>query len=611
MTKEEYSNLPSDEQEEFINNGGIISVVAPSQGVIISPLVEVKEVAPPQPEPQERAVEVPSSPLQHDTFTDEREKGFDISDPVELLFLLDDDIKSGLVTLHPWQIEYMLDFAAGGQSDDHPFQSIVRACNGSGKDKYVIAACIVWLCMRYKLSRGVITSSSGVQLDNQTDVYIEQLCKAANKKFADGREEIWKCNYRYYYCLITESPILLFATDEAGKAEGYHPLGSGRKMALFESEAKSVPDDIYVAMSRCTGYTHRALVSTPGLPLGHFYDIDRTSVDRRQISSVYDIKPIDWILYHITAYDCPHIKKNAIEMDKRDLPGGEHGAAFKSKILAEFGTTDEMVVIPYIYIQKSIDNKIPWISEPYNKGGLDLSDGGAETVLVVRNGNKLLKVIPFRFDNTEDTINFLEEKFTENNLRHKDAIVNADCCGIGKPMINALKRRGWANMRFIDSRSAASEKRTYKNRGTELFFHVRALMEHRELIIYRDDQLIKQLAGRYYKMDINNVHCLLTKLEQRSHGYHSPDRADAFNLAFWDYKSTYSYDVKELPFDAAPETTNKVVGDFDLKSWAYGTNEERRPYQNPVKKMKEQDFEDLQDEIRQINNQRRGNLVLS
>jgi hypothetical protein len=282
---------------------------------------------------------------------------------------------------------------------------------------------------------------------------------------------------------------------------------------------------------------------------------------------------------------------------KRDLPGGEFGAAFKSQVLAEFGTTDEMVVVPYIFVTKAINNKIDWIQEPYNTGGLDLSDGGAETVLAIRNGNRLLKMIPFRFDNTEDTIDFLEDKFDKEGLRNREALIFADCCGIGKPMINSLKRKGWSNMRYVDSRHKARESRVYANLGTELFFNVRKLLERKELILFKDDLLIRQLSTRYYKITTNNIHALLTKLEQRSRGYPSPDRADAFNLAFWNYKTTVDDTAEQKPFETPSlAESNKVEGDFDLTQWAYRNTKKMQPEHVS-------DTDDLREQLLEINKQ--------
>jgi len=592
MTIEEFGKLSAPDQETFINDGGTISsesmvksgsnqtaeVCCDSSVVTES---EEQQVASPSTESFLSASQSSVSPTVEtaqpasDFNTEQWTEGFDIKDPVELLFMLDDDIKSGQVTLHPWQAQFMYDFALDSHCKDNPFYAAVRAANGSGKDKYIVAACVVWLCMRYSLSRGVVTNGSGTQLDNQTEKYIRYLCQRANAIFAGGKELIWKCNYRYYECIVTHSPIVLFATDEPNKAEGYHPLKANGKMAIFASEAKAIPDTIFTALTRCTGFTHRVDVSSPGLPMGYFYNVCTNSLKRKELKSIVDLPPASVVEYHVTAFDCPHITPNEIKSFADKLPSGEQDPVYKSGILAEFTTTDEMVVIPYGFIHWAVNkakDELTWIQEPFNKAGLDLSDGGAETVLVVRNGNKHLKTIPFKFENTQDTIAFLEDKFAENGLDDKEALVFADCCGIGKPMIDALKRRGWSNMRYVDSRSKSSDKRVYFNRGTELFFNVRVLLERHELIVSYDKLLIAQLSGRYYKLKDGSVRQLLTKLEQRSRGYPSPDRADAFNLAFWDYKSTrvfsdYRSEAPSAPFGVEKEE-EKPTNEFSLKAWA-------------------------------------------
>jgi hypothetical protein len=618
VTKEDFSKLSPALQESFIEGGGLIEVsqsVAPLDGgfphsfppvespsPVVSVLPTDEHIEKEQPQ---QVLNSSTAVVDSSTYAD----GFDIENPVELLFMLDKEIqkgrKNGGVDLHPWQVKFMLDFAEGGSSDKNPFQAIVRACNGSGKDKYIIAPCVVWLCMKHKKAIGVVTSSSGAQLDNQTCRYIKQLCEALNSKLGS---QVWNTKYRHYVCDFGTgyediSEIFCYATDEAGKAEGYHPTAYGAKMGIFVSEDKTVPDEINVALNKCTGYTHRAHVSTPGLPMGHFFNYDATAVPREALDSVKDAKPIDWIRYLVTAYECSHIQPEYIEQMKRDLPGGEFGAAFKSQVLAEFGTTDEMVVVPYIYVSKSINAKIPWIEEPYNTAGLDLSDGGAETVLLIRNGNKHIKTIPFRFDNTEDTLDFLEEQFEREGLKNREALIFADCCGIGKPMINSLKRKGWSNMRYVDSRHKAREPRVYSNLGTELFFNVRKLLENNELIVQRDDLLIRQLSTRYYKINTSNIHALLTKLEQRSRGFPSPDRADAFNLAFWNYKSTKTYEENDdtVLFGEEPKLkVEDVVGDFDEHSWATREMPKFR-----VENVAKSDLEDLQEELSAYNKQRK------
>lgn len=613
MTTEEFSKLSTEEQEFFINSGGLLSQVPVPD--VTTNTQDKSNTGTNIPQP----VTLSSTEATHSPPVDEQKSGdssngeeaisslqtseivFDFEDPVEMLLLLDDSIRNGKVTLHDWQIQWLLDFAKSGQSDSRPFQSVVRACNGSGKDKYLIAPAAVWLCMKHKKARAVVTSSSGVQLDNQTCSYIEHLCNSANAKFGG---KVWKVNYRYYECLASESPIVCYATDEPGKAEGFHPFEYGAKMGIFVSEDKSVPDEINIALNKCTGYTHRAHVSTPGNAFGHFFDYCSTAIDRKSIKSAEEVKPEDWIQYHVTAFDCPHLSTAYINQMKRDLPGGENGPAYKSQVLAEFCTTDEMVVIPYTYIwqaKRMSDEK--WVPETYNKAGLDLSDGGDETVLIVRNGNKVMNIIPFRFDNTEDTVEFLQEKFTEHKLVHPEALIFADCGGIGKPILDRLKRLGWSNIRYCDNRAKSLRPKTYKNWGAESWFNFGTLLKQREIILPDDGILTKQLSTRYYKIIDGAVHQLLSKIEMRSRGYPSPDRADACVLAFADYKSDFVAKAdakKEKPFEVEEKDKTQVKSEFSLRGSIQGKKDYKRTYRvNGGQK----DFSDLQEEIAELNKQ--------
>lgn len=600
MTKQDFILLSQQEQEEFINNGGVfdsvvdtnlqagVSLASPTVVCATVPDVESSGCSFDSPQP------APPSPNSI-VFGSGEFDGFDIKNPLELLFLVNERIRTGKVKLHQWQIDFLLDFASKDFTKENPFQAIVRACNGSGKDRFIVAPCAVWLCMRWKKSIAVVTSSSGAQLDKQTCRYIKNLCEDINRQF---NTELWNCKYREYSLDFgdgSKSYIYSYATDEPSKAEGYHPEDDGSKMAILVSEDKSVPDDINVALNKCTGYTHRVHVSTPGLRLGHFYDYDCIAIERKSLTTSLEVSATDWIKYHIRASDCTHIPLSYVKQMERDLPGGKFGSAFMSQVEAEFGTTDEMVVIPYTYIWRAVHKPSAWIPSLYNTGGLDLSDGGAETVLSIRNGNKLLKVIPFKFEDTQDTIEFLDEQFRENNLNHSEALIYADSVGMGKPMLDSLKRKGWKNVRYIDSRNTPRYPKTYLNRGSELFFNLRSLLEYNEIILVNDELLMKQLGGRYYKITAKGVHQLLSKQEQKSKGYPSPDRADSVNLCFWDYKlSAFSEESKSpsdesvKPFDI-PED-KKVVSSFDTRSWATKNQSKWKPEQ-------QNSFSFIEDEI--------------
>lgn len=618
MTKSEFISLSLDKQETFINAGGIISVdeSLPSTGSqvgevthrpqlvsgfsntqpdsILECVISRENIEPAgsslsqaiSPEKEQNKVVLPQTNVVSQNIISTGPDicdGLMIADSVDLLYLVDDEIqkgeKNGGVNLASWQIQIMLDFADGRHNQDHPFQAVVRACNGSGKDKYVIAACAVWLCMRYKNTLCPITSSSGFQLDNQTCKHTKRLCEAVNRFFG---VELWECKYRNYTFRFDkndhefDSQIVCYATDEAGKAEGFHPTVKGRRMGIFASEDKTIPDEINAALNKCTGYTHRVHASTPGKSYGHFYDYCQMAVNRKVIKDVKSIDPSDWLQYHVTGAMCPYRGKNARKLAIMNTPGGENSSAFKSQEDAEFGNDEgEMVAIPYTYVWQACRNtsNTNWACEDYNSAGVDLSDGGDETSLAVRNGNKLLCVVPFKFDNTEDTIAFLIEKFKEYSLDNSKSRINGDCIGIGKPILDRLKRLGWKNIRYFDSRASAYNPGVYKNRNSESWFKFRRLLEQNEIILIQDKVLEKQLGTRHYKLVDGKIHQMLSKIEEKKLGHSSPDRADSVLYAFWDYESLFvEEEIKEenLPFKYTESEVDALKADFDMRIWAKG-----------------------------------------
>jgi hypothetical protein len=475
---------------------------------------------------------------------------FDFEDPVDMLLVLDDELRMGRTTLHGWQMRVMKDFAVETIAAA-PYCAVVRTCNGAGKDSKLIAPSSVWMANRYENCDCIVTSASSTQLDRQTAPRIHQLCTALNAKF--GRE-IWKLNYRFYSNTETGSNIVLFVTDEAGRAEGWHPRVDNAQLAIFTSEAKSITEEIFHALARCTGFTKRMDCSTPGLPVGHFFDRCTRG---------------NWKKYHITAYDCPHLNGEYIEQCKEDY-GGESSALFKSMVMAEFATTDDLVVIPYDRVWRAIHKPITThFEEEFNTGGLDLAAGGDENTFVVRNGNKVLKVYGFRLQDTAVTVRHLEKLFADNGMKNPNSYIFGDAGGLGKPILDQLKDRGWLNIRYVLNQGTPKDKKIYYNRGAELWFHTGRLFENGEVIIPNDGLLQKQLAARYYKLTPDNRVQMESKLVARSKGHCSPDRADALVLSFSNYKTKFNRDgeeVRELPMKKPKPV--EAVEEFTMKGWA-------------------------------------------
>lgn len=475
-------------------------------------------------------------------------EAFDFEDPTELVCFFDSFINLGKINLHKWQAEIGQELAQAKPTSQHPYKFALCAANGSGKDKFIIVPFVIWFAMCKVRSLSIITSSSGVQLTAQTENHVKQLAEAANAHFG---ESIFKINQRFIKCLKSGSEIRFFATDEAGKAEGYHPLEPGAEMAIIVNEGKSVTPDIFGALRRCTGYNYWLNVSSPGEPSADFY---------RAFTNWKHKRKVDF-------YDCPHMSQEDFDEDKREL--GEHSALFRSKWLALFTTVGGNVVISQDSIEKCI--KVNQFQE-YNhkfkhwpkRVGIDLAAGGDENSVQIWIGNKRVFHEEWREKDTTLTADRIDRILTSQQIPKDHSYIKADDGGVGHAIIDMLRRKGWSIRRVLNQSAAKRKKNEFGNHGAEMWFSVGRLIEEQLILLPIDDsKLVEQLGQRYYKQQASQGRITLqSKIEAKAEGKPSPDRADGMVLALEDLR------VEDFLAD------DKVVSNAKLRSKLGITQEE-------------------------------------
>jgi hypothetical protein len=454
-------------------------------------------------------------------------QALDFESSVEMLATIDPNVREQKVVLHKWQVEEAekLCLTNPKPTSKHPFKYALCAANGSGKDAFVIAPFAVWfICCKVR-SLVVITSASGVQLSNQTENYIRGFSEKVNSWAREVYgQDIIKIRKRHITCLLSGSEIFLFATDEEGKAEGYHPMEPDAEMAIIVNEAKSVPPEIFRALKRCTGYNYWINISTPGEPIGDFYDSFENWPNKRRVDY----------------FDCPHQSPTEFEEDRRVL--GEHSPLFRSKWLALFTFIGGKYVINQEALAKlkraNIDGKVKALKQDWPlRVGIDiaLSGNGDETVISIWRGNKQAGQRAFKSSDATVVAGNIEHYLAEYKIKKDHPHIFADDGGVGRAVISILNRRGW-NIKRILNNSAAMNKKGYRNRGAELWFKFSRLIEACGLIFQPDEKLYKQVASRKYKESEAGIDKLQleSKRSMISQGLPSPDRADAAVLAFAD-----------------------------------------------------------------------------
>ena len=458
-------------------------------------------------------------------------KAFAFDDPVEMLYTIDETFRTGQRNLHLWQIEELYRLAgktATGQrqytyTKASPLKYQLCACNGSGKDAFIIAPFVVWKLLCSIRCRIVVTSSSYQQLSTQTEVYIRQLAAQVNKYF---NETIINYKKEHVNATNTGSEVILFCTDDAGRAEGYHPWPDyvNAELIIITNESKTVPDEIFAALRRCTGYNIWIEVSSPGKISGHFY-----LTHKRARLYPDKFNPLKWYARRVTAYECPHISKSEIEDAKIELINNP--ALFRSIYLAEFTSVDETTILTQEDLNKCLESKIPRIVLPGSRrAGLDLSRGIAETVFYVCNHNKVLGMEIAKISDITALSNIIISWIHKWNIEPDN--VFADDGGIGAGIIDILWQHNYMVTR-IQNNSPAINKMRYGNRGAEIWTNFVKLIQQKLFDLSNIDEITKeQLTTRYYNQSAALGRITLeSKDEARRKGRPSPDRADALILA--------------------------------------------------------------------------------
>lgn len=438
----------------------------------------------------------------------------------------------GETGLYRWQMQ-ALERAARG------LRVALRAANGSGKTDKVVGILALWFLWRYPRGRMPITSGSWRQVKNQLWPALER--HRGNPAFAGWK---WLKNCR------VETPeggfVEGFSTNHAGKAEGWHgrvtdefkaereaepeeELGSrvfdvgefaggdpSSPVFFVVDEAKTVPDEIFDAIERCT-LQFCIYLSSPGKPEGQFY---RCFHEEREL-----FEPMV-----VTAFDCPHISQERIERILARVGGNEDDSYYRSVVLAEFTLEGDSYIID--------PGKLEWGQrQPYEPrrgrpvAFLDIAAGGDETVLAICDGNEAWVEYAER---QRDTVQGVRRCIaTLSGLGVADCDLWVDAPGMGLAVVSDFNEAGWFPNEFFGNHPPEDRERyanlaaeCWNDAGLELTcgrVHVRVM----------EKVLFNQLTSRKKEFADDSKIRNEKKEKMKARGLTSPDRADALLGAVW------------------------------------------------------------------------------
>jgi hypothetical protein len=406
--------------------------------------------------------------------------------------------------LYAWQARLMI-------SVWHGQPTTARTPNGAGKTSVCIVVLALCMLSEFPGATIVLTSATFRQVRDQVFAALKQ-----HSALFPG----WK-----WHETSIETPqggrIVGFSTDSGGKFEGFHAYPD-RPLLIIVDEAKTLDDDIFIAIDRCQP-THLLYISSPGGLLGRFHD---------------SFKSPRFASFAIGIADCPHITPEFIAAMKEQY--GEDSDIYRSMIEGNFGdgNTDGRVV-SFVNYENAIARP-PLVRSGTRQAFFDFAKGGGdENVIATRDGNKATLRDHWANDPSSERNTMRFFKHSQELMRDGYKIYG-DEDGVGHGYIVALRQMG-VEITAVANNSPARDPH-YFNLAAEQWWTLNDKLKRSEVIIPADELLKKQLLNKeetFVERDGVKIYGRtdgkLQLMPKSKTNTKSPDRADAIVGVMYDY----------------------------------------------------------------------------
>jgi phage terminase large subunit len=409
--------------------------------------------------------------------------------PISILLFADSIL--GIKTLYDWQCNALLSFESGKPT-------AIAVCNNGGKTSTVYPAAALWCLYSWPKARIVYLSSTFKQVREQ---FFSNLTRFRYQQAFAG-----------WTWLDTEirTPqggyITGKSSDTGGHVEGHHSRPDS-PAAILVDEAKSVDEEIFEALSRCTA-TYRLYGSSTGPAFGYFH-------------SLFASRSEYWNTYRIRSTDCAHISQSSIDADRE--ADGEHSSTFRIKHLSEFLYDSGQSVVSLEHVRNLLADPPVFTPGPVSAFA-DFAAGGDENVLSICRGNSVEVADAWRSKDTMSTIGRFINNFQKHSLR--DFEVAGDAGGMGVVMLDRLSESGF-RLKHVHNGAPAQRSESFADFAAEAWATVAQLIERKLIRLPADERLVAQLTSRQRRYDSHGRLRLEPKSDMAARGVESPDRADA------------------------------------------------------------------------------------
>ena len=241
---------------------------------------------------------------------------------------------------------------------------------------------------------------------------------------------------------------------------------------------------------------------------------------------------------HIEDKDIPNIKEG-----KPIIPGlmspsypqemaskyGIDSNLYKIKVKGDFPSSESDTLIALEYLEDAFNREIDEPSVVEKTLGVDVARFGSNfTVLVVRQGKKVLKKYKYGKEDTMQTVGRVLKVMEEEKIKPENVFI--DVIGVGGGVVDRLQEKGY-NVNGVGVGENGDDVEHFKNIRAEAYWKIREWIKTASIM--RDDDFLQLVNIKYKYSSAKKGQLIIeSKDEMAKRGLESPDVADALMLTF-------------------------------------------------------------------------------
>lgn len=331
---------------------------------------------------------------------------------------------------------------------------------------------------------------------------------------------------------LTTGQATAVASNDHAKIEGAH---ADYLLFAFD-ESKAVPDSTFDAVEGAfsTGVVGYALaVSTPGAPLGRFYDI-------------HSRKPgyEDWWVRHVTRDEAIAAGRMSLGWaEQRRKQWGENSALYKNRVLGEFAESSSDAIIPLAWVEAANERWHEWQASSRRDDycvviGVDVGEQNDSTVLAPRYGDNIGTLEVHQGLDTMKVVAKVVAMQQRKEVAERVPTAVVDAIGIGSGVVSRLRELDMPVVPFVSSEASTKKDETgtfgFANKRAEAWWNCREMLDPSSgstVCLPPNDELVGELTAPSYRERGGAKLLVESKEDIKKRLGRSTDHADAVVMA--------------------------------------------------------------------------------